>query len=307
MAKKMGLGRGLGELLGEMSSAYDQNGANFDESNSTITEVSVDSITPNPYQPRKEFDEDELRELSDSIISHGLIQPIAVYKNDESSDFEYTLIAGERRLRAHKLAKIKTIKVSILEIEQKDLRKLAIVENIHRSNLNPIELAQSYQQLLEEYDITHNELSAIVKKSRSQITNTLRLLSLSDYAQDLLLQEKITQGHAKILVGLDEKEQKKVLDSIVGQKLSVRESEELIKLIKNDKKPKNSFDDIKDNDTKTTPSNKNTQILDFSSLNNKLNNIFQNNDDIKINSKNNTLKIKFSSQKDLEEFIDKFK
>jgi len=280
----MGLGRGLGELLGEMSSAYDQNGANFDKSNGTITEVSVESITPNPYQPRKEFDEDELRELSDSIISHGLIQPIAVYKNDESSDFEYTLIAGERRLRAHKLAKIKTIKVSILEIEQKDLRKLAIVENIHRSNLNPIELAQSYQQLLEEYDITHNELSAIVKKSRSQITNTLRLLSLSDYAQDLLLQEKITQGHAKILVGLEEKEQKKVLDSIVGQKLSVREVEAVVKNMK---------------ETNTEPRKKvKVKSYNFTKIKEKISKL-----GFRVKTSNKTLTLEFDSQNQVDDFL----
>ena len=302
MAKqKLGLGRGLGELLGEMSNAYDQNGGHIEENsqNSTL-EVDVDSITPNPYQPRKEFDEDELRELSESILNHGLIQPVAVYKNDDDSEFEYTLIAGERRLRAHKLARLDTIKVSILVIEQKDLRKLAIVENIHRSNLNPIELAQSYQQLIEEYDITHNELSAIVKKSRSQITNTLRLLNLSEFAQQLLVEEKITQGHAKVLISLDEKEQVKILNSILGQKLSVRETEELIKHIKN---TDNGAESKSEN--KKSTSDQKTQF-DFSSINS----IFENSANLsntKLQSKDNFIKIEFDSQEAIAEFYKLFK
>jgi ParB family chromosome partitioning protein len=293
MAKqKLGLGRGLGELLGEMSNAYDQNGGHIDEnSQNSILEVDIESIIPNPYQPRKEFDEDELRELSESILNHGLIQPIAVYKNEDDSEFEYTLIAGERRLRAHKLARLDKIKVSILEIEQKDLRKLAIVENIHRSNLNPVELAQSYQQLIEEYDITHNELSAIVKKSRSQITNTLRLLNLSEFAQQLLIDEKITQGHAKILISLEEKEQKKVLDSIIGQKLSVRETEELIKNIKSNDDKSEKLDNKK---TKT----QSKQKLDF----NDFEEFFKDNSNLKLQAKDNFIKIEFNSQEDVQKF-----
>ena len=228
----MALGRGLGEILSEVEEAYEKDLSDIDNfeleaQGARVEEIDVESITPNPFQPRKHFDEQALKELSESIAEHGLLQPIVVIEKEEG----YLLIAGERRLRAHKLAKIDTVKAIIADagIDDVKLRELALLENIQRENLNAIELANSYAELIDVHEITHDELSSIVHKSRSQITNTMRLLSLSPYAQEQLIKNKISQGHAKVLVGLDEKKQKILIDSIIGQKLSVRETENMVK------------------------------------------------------------------------------
>lgn len=236
MAKKNALGSGLGELLGEVQNAYEKNLGEYTES---IIELSVDIIQPNPFQPRKSFDSDALNDLAGSIAEHGLLQPILVYDDDG----EYFLIAGERRLRASKIAGKGTIKAVVANeyMDRSRLRELAIIENIQRENLNPLDLAYSYQELINEYKITHEELATKLKKSRTQITNTIRILELCGYVQDLIVQNKITQGHAKVMVGLDENEQKILADSIIGQKLSVRETEQLVKDLKHlDAKSKHS-------------------------------------------------------------------
>ena len=231
----MALGRGLGDILSEVEEAYKKDLSNIEsfdlaESGARVEELSVESITPNPFQPRKHFDEEALKELSDSVKKHGLLQPIVVIEKENG----YLLIAGERRLRAHKLAKIATIQAIIADadIDEFRMRELALIENIQRENLNAIELANSYAELIEVHNITHDELSSIVHKSRSQITNTMRLLGLSTYAKEKLSKGKISQGHAKILVGLDEKMQKIIIDSIIGQKLSVRDAENMVKKYK---------------------------------------------------------------------------
>jgi ParB family chromosome partitioning protein len=228
----MALGRGLGDILSEVEAAYEKDLSGIDSfeleaQGERVEELSVDSITPNPFQPRKHFDETALKELSQSIKEHGLLQPIVVIEKEDG----YLLIAGERRLRAHKLAHIETVKAIIadVDIDEVRLRELALIENIQRENLNAIELANSYAELIEVHEITHDELSSVVHKSRSQITNTMRLLSLSTYAQEQVVNNKISQGHAKVLVGLDEKKQKIVIDSIIGQKLSVRDTENMVK------------------------------------------------------------------------------
>jgi ParB family chromosome partitioning protein len=228
----MALGRGLGAILSEVEEAYEKDLSDIDsfeleKDGARIEELDIKTITPNPFQPRKHFDEQALRELSQSIVSHGLLQPIVVIEKENG----YLLIAGERRLRAHKLANIPTIKAIVADagIDDIKLRELALLENIQREDLNAIELANSYAELIEVHNITHNELSSIVNKSRSQITNTMRLLTLSPYVQKFLIDNKISQGHAKILVGLDKEKQKVVVDSIVGQKLSVRDAENMVK------------------------------------------------------------------------------
>ena len=234
----MALGRGLGDILSEVEEAYKKDLSDIDsfdleESGERVEELLVDSISPNPFQPRKHFDEEALKELSESVKKHGLLQPIVVIEKENG----YLLIAGERRLRAHKLAKISTIKAIIADtkIDEFRMRELALIENIQRENLNAIELANSYAELIEVHKITHDELSSIVHKSRSQITNTMRLLALSDYAKDKLALGKISQGHAKVLVGLDEKKQKIIIDSIIGQKLSVRDAENMVKQYKSNR------------------------------------------------------------------------
>jgi len=231
----MALGRGLGDILSEVEEAYKKDLSDIDsfdleENGARVEELSVESISPNPFQPRKHFDEAALKELSESVKQHGLLQPIVVIEKEDG----YLLIAGERRLRAHKLAKIPTIKAIIADadIDEFRLRELALIENIQRENLNAIELANSYAELIEVHNITHDELSSIVHKSRSQITNTMRLLALSTYAKEQVSSGKISQGHAKVLVGLDEQKQKVIIDSIIGQKLSVRDAENMVKSYK---------------------------------------------------------------------------
>ena len=228
----MALGRGLGAILSEVEEAYEKDLSELDSfeleaQGARVEEIDVKRISPNPFQPRKHFDEQALTELSESIAEHGLLQPIVVIEKEEG----YLLIAGERRLRAHKLAKIDTIKAIIADADMDDikLRELALLENIQRENLNAIELANSYAELIDVHKITHDELSLIVHKSRSQITNTMRLLSLTPYAQEQLIENKISQGHAKVLVGLDAPKQKIVIDTIIGQKLSVRDTENMVK------------------------------------------------------------------------------
>ncbi len=231
----MALGRGLGAILSEVEEAYEKDLSDIDSfelesQGARVEELPVDRISENPFQPRKHFDEQALKELSQSIAEHGLLQPIVVIEKEDG----YLLIAGERRLRAHKLAKLTNIKAIIADadIDEVRLRELALIENIQRENLNAIELANSYAELIEVHNITHDDLSSIVHKSRSQITNTMRLLSLSPYVQEQLVDGKISQGHAKVLVGLDEKKQKIVIDSIIGQKLSVRDTENMVKKYK---------------------------------------------------------------------------
>jgi ParB family chromosome partitioning protein len=222
--KTQALGRGLGELLGEIEEAYD----NEISPSKSILEIPLGNIKVNPYQPRKHFDERALQELADSIKQHGLLQPVVIAEQMD----EYILIAGERRLRASKMAKTKTIKAVVVSATPEQMRELALIENIQREELNAIELAKSYEELITIHEITQDELSAIIHKSRSQITNTLRLLQLTPKAQKAIIEKQISAGHAKVMVNLSSKDQNVLVDSIIGQKLSVRDIEKMVKQFK---------------------------------------------------------------------------
>ena len=221
MAKAKSLGRGLGELLGEIEEVYD----NEVPKSAQVVEVPLSQIRPNPFQPRKHFDEKALSELAASIKTYGLIQPIVLVEDVDG----YILVAGERRWRASKLAKRKTIRAVIASIDESQMRQYALIENIQREELNVVELARAYEELISLHGLTQEELAAVVHKSRSHITNTLRLLQLSKKTLSALIDNRISAGHAKVLVGLSDKEQKVLVDSIHGQKLSVRETEQLVK------------------------------------------------------------------------------
>ena len=235
MAKKGGLGRGLEAILGDVELAYK---AELNEGNSDmVKDIDLDLIVENPYQPRKNFDETALSELSESIKRHGLIQPIIVIEKDGG----YMLIAGERRFRATKMLGESKIKAIVADIESQSLRELALIENIQREDLNPIELANSYRELIDEYKITQDGLANIIHKSRVQITNTMRLLSLSAVTQEYIKEGKLTQGHAKVIVGLEPNDEKTAVDTIIGQRLSVRETENLVKNLKNKLPPKTAL------------------------------------------------------------------
>lgn len=282
----MALGRGLGELLGEVETAYGKSAGN---SNNGVKKIEVSLIKPNPNQPRKIFDEEKLQELSYSIKEHGLLQPIVVVEDEDGT---YTLIAGERRLRAHKLANIEEIKAIIVDEDELKLRELALIENIQRDDLNIIELAFCYAQLLNEHNITHEELSKKVFKSRTSITNTLRLLQLSSYVQQFLATDKISAGHAKMMIGLTTEDQKKICDTIIGQKLSVRETEKLIK-------------DLKEKDTPKPKKEKVTNSYNISNLKSFAE--FLKNDKIKAKIDKNSIKIEFNSQEDIDKISSYFK
>lgn len=273
--KKMALGRGLGEILGEVEQAYEKS---IGENQDGVTEISIDQIIPNPYQPRKQFNDESLSDLANSIREYGLLQPVLVYKEED----HYVLIAGERRLRASKILGLEKIRAIIAEIDLNQLREVALIENIQREDLNPIDLAQAYQELLSVHNLTHEELAERLQKSRAQITNTLRLLTLCQDVQDMLKKGKITQGHAKVLIALDEEHQKKIAYSIVGQNLSVRDVELMIKKFKTPKSPKESKE--KKNDTLEIEELRlllTSKDLHFSLNNKKLTIYFQDNAEIK--------------------------
>ncbi len=274
--KSQALGRGLDALFGEIDDAYDNEGSHQD----LVLELTLKDIRPNPFQPRKEFDEESLLELSESIKNDGLIQPIVVTEDIDG----YILIAGERRVRASKLAKLKTIRAIVLNSDEQKMRQFALIENIQREELNSIELAYAYSELMKLHEITHEELSAKIYKSRTHITNTIRLLQLSMKTQKAIVEKKITAGHAKVLVGLDEKQQQLIVNSIVGQKLSVRDVESMIKNIKGSlpvaKKP--------------------VDILsyDFNNIKNRFNSL-----GFKSKSSKNSLTIQFDNETQVEEFL----
>ncbi|NOQ30959.1 MAG: ParB/RepB/Spo0J family partition protein [Helicobacteraceae bacterium] len=275
----MALGRGLGELLGEMEEDYD----NALPQNESVLEVQISSIKPNPHQPRKTFNQASLNELADSIKEHGLLQPIVVISDIDG----YVLVAGERRLRASKLAKLKTIKAVVTKIDDNQMRQHALVENIQRDQLNAIELAYAYEELLKIHDITHDELSNMVHKSRTHITNSLRLLQLCSKAQKALVDGKISAGHAKVIVSLSDKEQGIMVDSIIGQKLSVRDIETIIKSNRN-----TSIEKIEKVEKKSYG-------YDFSRINYKLKEC-----GLKHTTKSNKLTIEFKNDDEIISFLD---
>jgi ParB family chromosome partitioning protein len=276
--KSQKLGRGLGALLSEIEEAYENEVFQRD----SIVEIPLKDIRPNPFQPRKYFDENSLHELGESIKNDGLLQPIVVTEDVDG----YVLIAGERRLRASKIAKLKTIRAIILNSDEQRMRQFALIENIQRDELNSIELAHAYGELIKLHNITQDELSSKIHKSRTHITNTIRLLQLSQKTQKALIEKKITTGHAKVLVGLDEKQQQLIVDSVVGQKLSVREVEATIKSIKNGK---------------TEPSYEMKISFDFKNAKEKLSAL-----GFKIKNSGKSLTIEFDNENQISDFLSYF-
>lgn len=218
------LGRGLSSILEDAEIGYLK-----DLGGSGILEIEVDKIKPNPYQPRKEFKEESIIELANSIKRYGLLQPVILIKDKD----EYILVAGERRLRAVKRLNNKKIKAIIVDYSLNDLREYALIENIQREDLNPIEIATSLKNLIEEHNYTHEELANIISKSRSYVTNLLRILNLPDFVQNKIKENKLSIGHAKVLIGLEEELLKKVIEEIEKKDLNVRETEKLIQKLKN--------------------------------------------------------------------------
>ena len=217
---KKGLGRGLSSLIGETKVETQKN------------QLSIGDLKPNKYQPRKIFDESNLEELTNSIKERGMIQPIVVRKsNDEKSKFE--IIAGERRWLAAQRAGLHTVPVVITEADDLKSLEFAIVENVQRSDLNPIEEAKGYKKLIDEFNYDQEKVSKFIGKSRAHVANSLRLLSLPSEVILLIEENKISAGHAKVLVGLDNAHF--LAKKIIEKKLSVRQAENLIRALKNNK------------------------------------------------------------------------
>ena len=217
--KKSGLGRGLSALVSE---------AEYETGNtSSDTKVAIEDIFPNPNQPRFQFNEAELKELSESIQTHGILQPLLVRKKNKG----YEIIAGERRYQASKLAGLEELPVIIKDVDDQEMLAIALIENLQRSDLNPLEEAKGYRQLIDSSGMTQEALSKAVSKSRSAITNSLRLLDLPEQVQDMIFEGKLTAGHARAILAVPYEDARiKLAEKVVKDGLSVRATENLAPL-----------------------------------------------------------------------------
>lgn len=221
---KKGLGKGLGALLGTDEPV-----------SSGVKEVRITDIEPNANQPRKSFDDEKLAALAESIKQHGVVQPLIVQQDGDS----YRIVAGERRWRAARRAGLETVPVIVRDLSDRQVMEVALIENLQREDLNPIEEAEAYEKLISEYGMTQEEVASVVGKSRPAITNSIRLLSLDDEIKSRLISGEISSGHARALLSLDDKDlRRKAMQEIIEKSLSVRETERLIKVLSTPKKQK---------------------------------------------------------------------
>ncbi len=243
--RKGGLGKGLDSLIAPSSSAKSSAGSGKKEPEVKVVEkvvekpvevrLKIGEIEPNREQPRKNFDEDGLIELADSIRQFGILQPILVKKKEDY----YEIIAGERRWRAAKLAGLKEVPVIVKEFTEQEAVEISLIENIQRESLNPIEEAIAYKRLMEEFHLHQDEIAERVSKSRTAVTNSMRLLKLDGRVQQMVIDEMITTGHARALLAIEDKEQQHFLATkVFDEKLSVRETEKLVKEVLNPKEKK---------------------------------------------------------------------
>ena len=290
-AKRGGLGRGLGALI----PSSEPTNKNQDDSIQPIagmqlSEVDLNLIDPNPKQPRKVFEEDAMNELAYSLREIGLLQPIVVRAKGKN---RYELIAGERRLRAAKLAELKTIPVIIKATDDEVMLRDALLENLHRSNLNPLEEAAAYQQLLEDFSCTQDELAIKIGRSRPQISNTLRLLKLPTNVQKRVAAGVLSAGHAKALLGLnDPKAIEQLANKIVAEGLSVRATEELVSL---------GFSAEEPSEKKKTPAIKAPGLKDLSQ---RLEDVLDTRVNIQIGKNKGKIIIEFATMEDLRRVIE---
>ncbi len=226
MARKPGLGRGLDALIPPSESALPPG---------SVTQVPVKDIQPNPRQPRERFDEEKMAELAASIIEHGVIQPLIVTQGEEKG--QYTLIAGERRWQAAKTAGMDQVPVVVREASEQQFIELALIENVQRADLNPLETAEAYRQLADEFSLSHEDIAGRVGKSRVAVTNTMRLLKLPKKTQESLMEGHIREGHARALLALSSaKAQNAALQTVLLRGLNVRQTEELVRKLQGKKK-----------------------------------------------------------------------
>lgn len=234
--KRGGLGRGLNALVSEAE--YETGGSAASASNATSeTKLPIEDIVPNPNQPRIHFNETELRELSESIQEHGVLQPLLVRKHGNG----YEIIAGERRYQASKLAGLEELPVIIKDVNDEEMLALALIENLQRSDLNPVEEAKGYRQLIDASGMTQEALSKAVSKSRSAITNSLRLLDLPEVVQQMIFEGNLTAGHARAILAVPYEDARiRLAEKVVAEGLSVRATENLAPLFSAGETPKTS-------------------------------------------------------------------
>ncbi len=231
-AKKGGLGKGLDSLISNKVSAEQLNTGNIAGSKNAVSMVKVSLVEPNREQPRKHFDEGALSELADSIRQHGIVQPLIVRKKDGY----YEIIAGERRWRAARIAGLKEIPVIVREFSEQEKTEISLIENIQREDLNPIEEARAYKTLMEEFHLKQDELAKRVSKSRTAVTNAMRLLKLCGEVQQMVIDGKLTGGHARCLISIEDPDmQVAVASQISKESLSVRDTEKLVKNLQRQK------------------------------------------------------------------------
>lgn len=234
MAIKKGLGKGLDSLITNKVEKPVESKVEVkaDNANGAVL-MNINKVEPNREQPRKKFDEDALLELSESIKQFGVLQPLLVQQRDDY----YEIIAGERRWRAAKLAGIKEVPVIVKKLTEQEIMEISLIENIQREDLNPIEEAQAYKRLLTEFNLKQDEVAERVSKSRTAVTNAMRLLKLNEKVQQMVIDEMLTTGHARALLGIEDQEkQYNIAQKIFDEKLSVRDTEKLVKNLQNEKK-----------------------------------------------------------------------
>lgn len=221
---KKGLGKGLGALI-----------TTADTGDTGVKEIRINDIEPNSGQPRKNFNDEKLTQLAESIKQHGVVQPLIIQREVGG----YKIVAGERRWRAAKIAGLKTVPVIVRDLSDKQVMEIALIENLQREDLNPIEEAEAYNKLIEDFGMTQEEVSTTVGKSRPAIANSLRLLFLQEQIKSKLIEGEITSGHARALLAIESKSlQLKALEEIISRKLSVRDAEVLVKRLNTKKKVK---------------------------------------------------------------------
>jgi len=285
MAKKSPLGKGLGALIN--NSQFEKKTVEEATSTSAVAEIDISKIDLNPFQPRVDFNEESLEELKSSILEHGVVQPITVRK---ISTDKFQLISGERRLRASKLAGLKKIIAFVRETNDQEMLEIALIENIQREDLNAIEIAISYQRLIDECKLTQDNLGDRVGKNRSTISNYLRLLKLPAEIQSGLQKKTISMGHAKALINIEDKEKRiEIFEKIIANKLSVRDAEKIIREF--------SFPAKKVSTRKT----KTKLPEEYISFKNKLSDVFKSNISIKrSNAGKGSLTIPFTSDEEFK-------
>lgn len=280
--KKSALGKGLGALIPEVDEAK----LNIDRSG--ILEIDINYIAPNENQPRKNFDEEKLNTLSQSIKEKGIIQPILVTKDGEY----YTIIAGERRWRAAKLAGLKKVPIIEKKLSDIEVMEISLIENLQREDLNPIEEAMAYKRLVDEFSLTQEEISKRVGKSRPAVANSLRLLNLDPKVANYLVEGTLSEGHGRLLVSIDNHDmQYEVAKKIIDESLNVRQTEKLIKKL-NEKKPVNP--------------NKEKKDIYIREIEEKLKSVLGTKVSINKSRKKGKIEIEYYSEDDLQRILDLF-